>query len=82
MENDNKKYFPTLPVKHWWSLRAKFKATIPGVVTDSYLASILNIKKISAQTNILPSLKSIGLIDDDGKTLDVAKKVAGRTLIY
>jgi hypothetical protein len=73
MENDNKKYFPTLPVKHWWILLAKFKATIPGVVTDSYLASILNIKKISAQTNILPSLKSIGLIDDDGKTLDVAK---------
>jgi hypothetical protein len=32
-----RKSFPMLPGAHWWALREKFKQSIPGVVTDSYL---------------------------------------------
>ncbi len=68
-----KKSFPMLPGTHWWALRDKFKQSMPGVVTDSYLAAALNMSARSARANILPYLKDVGLIDEEGKTLDLAK---------
>jgi hypothetical protein len=65
--------FPMLPVKHWWALREKFKQTMPGTVTDNYLATILNVEVRSARANVLPYLRDIGLIDSEGKTQDLAK---------
>jgi hypothetical protein len=62
-----------LPAAHWWVLRDRFKQSIPGVVTDSYLAATLNIQPTSARTNVLPYLVDIGLIDKDGKTQELAK---------
>ena len=74
MAENTSKYFPMLPEKHWWTLREKFKQSIPGVVTDSYLAAILNIQVASARANVLPYLRIIGLIDDKNKTnTDLAK---------
>jgi len=63
-----------LPIGHWWALRKKFKQSIPGVVTDNYLATVLNMQTSSARNNILPYLKQLGIIDEDGKTGDRAKK--------
>jgi hypothetical protein len=68
MMEEKKISYPMLPVAHWWKLRDKFKQSIPGVVTDSYLAAALDTTAKSAQTNILPYLRSIGLIGEDGKT--------------
>jgi hypothetical protein len=65
--------FPMLPGAHWWALREKFKQSIPGVVTDSYLAAALNMQPTSARVNVLPYLRDIGLIGDDNKTQDLAK---------
>jgi hypothetical protein len=62
-----------LPGAHWWALREKFKQSIPGVVTDSYLAATLNMQAKSARANVLPYLADIGLIDKEGKTQDLAK---------
>ena len=70
---EDKKSFPMLPVAHWWELRKKFKQSIPGVVTDSYIATVLGMQVGSARGNVLPYLKQIGIIDDEGKTLDRAK---------
>jgi hypothetical protein len=70
----NTKSFPMLPGAHWWALRDKFKQSIPGVVTDSYLAVALNMQAKSARANILPYLRDIGLIDSEGKTQDLAKE--------
>ena len=63
-----------LPVSHWWGLRKRFKQSIPGTVTASYLAAALNMKEQSARANILPYLQQLGIIDDDGKTLDRARQ--------
>ena len=41
MANEKKTSFPLMPIGHWWTLRAKFKQSIPGVVTDSYIATSL-----------------------------------------
>ena len=72
-EETQKTSYPMLPVAHWWTLRDKFKQSIPGVVTDTYLASALNIARPSARGNILPYLKAVGLIDDEGKPLELTK---------
>ena len=68
-----KQSFPMLPVAHWWALRKKFKQSIPGVVTDNYLATVLSMGVNSARANVLPFLKVLGIIDQDGKTQERAK---------
>lgn len=69
------KTFPNIPVSHWMNLRGQFKKSIPGTISNNYLASVLGMTEVSARSNIAPTLKQIGLIDDDGKTnQDLAKK--------
>ena len=69
---ESKRRFPMLPVSHWWELRKQFKRSIPGVVTDNYLATVLDMEIGSARNNVLPYLKQLGIIDDEGKTLERA----------
>lgn len=71
---EQKQTYPMLPISHWWTLRKKFRQSIPGVVTDGYLATVLGMGKHSARANVLPFLKVMGIIDDDGKTGERAKK--------
>jgi hypothetical protein len=71
---EEKKTFPMLPISHWWALRRKFKQSIPGVVTDNYLATVLEMGVNSARANVLPFLKVLGIVDADGKTLERAKR--------
>ena len=71
---EKKSTFPMLPVGHWWGLRNKFKQSIPGTVTAGYLATVLNMQETSARANVLPFLRTLGIIDDEGKTLDRAKQ--------
>jgi hypothetical protein len=55
---EQKKSFPMLPINHWWTLRKKFKQSIPGVVTDSYLATVLNMQVNSARANVSALLEA------------------------
>jgi hypothetical protein len=71
---EEKKSYPMLPIAHWWALRKKFKQSIPGVVTDGYLAAVLSMGANSARANVLPFLKTLGIIDEEGKTTDRAKE--------
>jgi len=70
---EEKKGFPMLPVAHWWSLRRKFTQSIPGVVTDGYLATVLDMEANSARANVLPFLKALGIIDEEGRPKERAK---------
>ncbi len=74
MAEENKDVYPILPVRHWWSLRSLFKASIPGVITSSYLASSLDMKEVSARTNVAPYLRQVGIIDEEGKPKNRAKE--------
>jgi len=71
---EKKGSFPSIPTPHWWTLRKKFKQSIPGVVTDNYVASVLNMQLNSAQANVMPALRATKIIDRDGKPLDRAKR--------
>jgi hypothetical protein len=72
--DDKKTTFPVIPSAHWWVLRKKFKQSIPGVVTDNYIASVLDMQLSSARANVLPALKATKIIDGDGKPLERAKR--------
>ena len=66
--------YPMLPTGHWWTLRDRFKQSIPGVVTSNYLATTLKMKEKSARGNVLPYLHEFMLVDEDGKTTELTKK--------
>ncbi len=72
-EGENRKSFPMLPISHWWTLRKKFRQSIPGIVTDSYLATVLNMEANSARANVFPFLKVLGITDQEGKPTQRAK---------
>jgi hypothetical protein len=72
-ENEARKSYPILPISQWWALRKKFKKSIPGVVTDTYLSAALNMGIKSARNNVLPYLKTLGIIDSEGKPTERAK---------
>ena len=72
-ENEPRKSYPILPVSQWWALRKKFKQSIPGVVTDTYLSAALNMGVNSARNNVLPYLKALGIIDPEGRPTERAK---------
>lgn len=65
--------YPNIPVKHWWTLRSKFKKSIPTIVTPGYIATVLVMEEKSAKVNIIPSLVKCKIIDSEGKTLERAK---------
>lgn len=71
---EEKRAYPMLPIAHWWALRTKFQQSIPGVVTDGYLATVLSMGANSARANVLPFLKTLGIIDEEGKTGQRAKQ--------
>ena len=68
MPETQKTSFPMLPIKHWWALRDRFKASIPGVVSPSYIAATLNMQEQSARANVILPLRMLGLIDDENRT--------------
>ena len=74
MADEAKKGFPVIPVKHWWALRERFRKSVPSKVDAQYVASVLNMSEGSAQNNILPTLRTTAIIDDEGKPTDLAVK--------
>jgi hypothetical protein len=63
--------YPWIPAKVWWELRRRFQRTVPGQVTTSYLETVLGIQEGHAK-NLVPQLRAVSLIDDDGKPTPLA----------
>lgn len=72
MADEKKKGYPKIPRNNWFLLREKFKQRTPERVSPSYVASALSMSEASASANIIPPLRSFGLIDDTGKPSDLA----------
>ncbi len=66
--------YPMLSPAHWWKLRKKFRQSIPGIVTDSYIATVLDMQANSARANVMPFLKSLGLVDAESKPTERVKQ--------
>ena len=61
--------FPRIPAKNWWELRKKALNSPPSSISKEYLSSVLGLGE-GAASNLLPSLRLLGLIDDKGNTVD------------
>lgn len=65
--------FPTISEKNWWTIREKFKSSLPSVVSTTYIKSLLSMANDnSANSNVISPLKRIGLIDDENKPTALA----------
>lgn len=64
---EEKQSYPRIPTASWWALRNQFIKTLPSTVTVSYLKSLLNYNTDKAAQSLIPQLKQVGLIDEDGK---------------
>lgn len=72
MAEQNNSY-PTISEKNWWTIREKFKASLPSVVSTTYIKSLLSMANDnSANSNVISPLKRIGLIDDENKPTTLA----------
>ena len=72
MAEDKKNGFPTIPAANWFSLREKFRQRIPIEINPSYIATALDMTPASASANVLPALRALGIVAEDGKPTDLA----------
>ena len=65
--------YPAISEKAWWAIRNKFKASIPSVVTPTYVKTLLSMANDnSANSNIIVPMKRLGIIDDENKPTALA----------
>ncbi|MEW5734322.1 MAG: hypothetical protein AB1921_05685 [Thermodesulfobacteriota bacterium] len=66
--------YPSMPILHWWNLRNRFAERIsdivPGIITEKYVASVLNIHDSTLRDSVMPCLVACGLMEKNGKTTD------------
>jgi hypothetical protein len=63
--------FPMLPTTAWWQLRSRFQRSLPAKVDPQYVETVLGVSAKSAR-NTTPALRTLGLIDDDGRPTPLA----------
>lgn len=73
-ETERKRGFPYMSLNVWAELRRALNRNVPTKIDIRYLESILNTSEKNAR-NIWPQLRNLGLIDDSGTPLDLAKKI-------
>nr|WP_325301431.1 DUF5343 domain-containing protein [uncultured Oscillibacter sp.] len=65
--------FPMISEKNWWTLRDKFKASLPAAATPNYIKTLLTLSSdSSANSNVITPMKRLGLLDDDNKPTPLA----------
>lgn len=75
MAEQNNNSYPTISEKNWWTIREKFKASLPSVVSPTYIKSLLSMANDnSANSNVINPLRRVGLIDDDNKPTSLANE--------
>jgi hypothetical protein len=71
--NNQRTIYPTFPAASWWPLRARFQKNVPAVVDVRTLCSVLDVEEKTAR-NLLPALRTLGLIDSEGVPTDLANR--------
>lgn len=69
----NDKKLPYITAGVWATLKARFQQKLPPTVTVSYLRTVLSYDTDKAAQNLIPQLRRIGLIDDEGAPTPLAK---------
>ena len=66
--------FPKIPVSNWYAIRKQFAKTLPSVVSQTYLQSLLKLGSAKSAQNFISPLKMMGIIDEECKPTDLANK--------
>jgi hypothetical protein len=69
-EPDQKRSYPYLATSAWADLRKKLRGSIPRKIDKDYLHTVLGVSD-KAAANLMPQLKTLGLVDDDGSPTDL-----------
>lgn len=72
-QESGQKSYPYLSANVWNELRLRFQKSVPAKVTPSYLQSALGFSTEKAARNLIPQLRTVGLIDAEGVPTDLAK---------
>lgn len=72
MAQEIKNSFPKIASSNWFGLRDKFKQRVPTEISPSYVATALGMSEASAGSNVVSPLKTLGIIDENGKPTDLA----------
>ena len=59
--------YPSVPAKAWWALREQFRQALPTRVTPTYLAAVLETSERSVKAHVLPGLRKVGIVAEDGR---------------
>ena len=71
MVQEIKNSFPKIASSNWFALRDKFKQRVPAEISPSYVATALGMSEASAGSNVIPALKTLGIIDENGKPTEI-----------
>lgn len=66
--------YPKISKKLWWLLRDRLKKSVPSAVTPTYVISLSPMADASARSNVISPLRDLGLIDQDNKPTELAKR--------
>lgn len=72
MAEATKRKFPRIARGAWFALRDKLKQRVPAEISSGYVGTSLGMEPASAASNVLPALRTFGLIDDKGRPTDRA----------
>lgn len=45
--------FPTISEKNWWTIRERFKSSLPSVVSTTYIKSLLSMANDNSANSII-----------------------------
>lgn len=69
----DKAYYPQIPSTVWWGVRGILQRTPNVTVDERYLAVHLNVQEAAARAYVR-ELKTVGLLTEDGKATDIARR--------
>lgn len=65
--------YPMISEKNWWTIREKFKASLPAIATPNYVKTLLTLSSdSSANSNVITPMRRIGLLDEENKPTTLA----------
>jgi hypothetical protein len=65
-QTDAKVSYPYMTAGQWYGVRAKFRQSLPNSVDVDWIMAALGTSEKGAR-NVVPQLKAVGLINNDGK---------------
>ena len=62
--------YPSISEKNWWTIREKFKSSLPATASANYFKTLLTLgSEESVKSNVVTPMKRLGLIDENNNSI-------------